>query len=196
MRDTEEPMAARWHQLLFGVALACALIATGRAFADVSDVDAGGFTIREAVHVNAGADKIYAVLIAPQNWWSSKHTFSGSAANMSLDARAGGCWCETLPNGGSVLHLTVVNAVPGKLLRMKGALGPFQSMAVDGVMTWSLAPAGAGTDVTLAYAVAGYTKGGFTNISQGADAVLGEQAARLKLYVETGSPESAKDSKP
>jgi uncharacterized protein YndB with AHSA1/START domain len=173
-----------------GLIGACASLTAQCASAEIVDIGAGGFSLRENAHVSAPPDKVYAALTEPGRWWSSQHTFSGDAANMHLDAKAGGCWCESLPHGGSVLHLTVVNVVPGKLLRLRGGLGPFQSIAVDGVLTWSLSPSGDGTDVVLSNSQAGYLKGGFDAIAHGADGVLGEQIGRLKLYVETGSPES------
>jgi hypothetical protein len=179
-----------------GAALALALIVCDRASADVTDSAPNGFTIVERAHVDAASDRVYAALIAPQRWWSSEHTFSGSAANMSLDAKAGGCWCEALPGGGSVLHLTVVYAAPGKGLRLRGSFGPFQTMAAEGAMVWSLAPKDGGTDVTMTYAVAGYLKDGSARIAQGADGVLAEQLARLKHTVETGSPESPQENTP
>jgi uncharacterized protein YndB with AHSA1/START domain len=78
----------------------------------VADIAANGFTIRIETHIAAAPDKVYAALIEPARWWASDHTFSGDAKNLHVDAKAGGCWCETLPGGGSVLHLTVVNADP------------------------------------------------------------------------------------
>ena len=188
--------ARAFRHLAAGAALALALIVCDRASAEVADAAPNGFTIVEAAHIAAASDTVYTALIAPQRWWSSAHTFSGSAANMSLDAKAGGCWCETLPGGGSVLHMTVVYAAPGKGLRLRGSLGPFQTMAADGAMVWSLAPKDGGTDVTMTYAVAGYLKDGFGKISQGADGVLAEQLLRLKHSVETGSPDGPRASTP
>ena len=40
-------------------------------------------------------------------WWNPEHSYSGVAANFSIDARAGGCFCERLKDG-SVAHMTVV----------------------------------------------------------------------------------------
>ena len=128
--------------------------------------------------------KVYALIGQPALWWSSDHTFSGSAANLSLDERAGGCFCETLPNGGSVQHLVVVFAEPGKVLRMRGALGPFQQYSVDTVMTWTLTKAGNGTDVTATFLVGGYMKGGMSDLAKVADGVLALNAGRLKQYAE------------
>ena len=175
---------------LAGAAVFLSLAMTGTVRADVIDATAGGFTLRETAQINATPDKVYTAITTPSLWWSSSHTFSGNALNLTLDAHAGGCWCETLPNGGSVLHLTVVMAAPGKSLRLRGALGPFQTMAVDGSMVWSLAPGSGGTQLTLTYALGGYAKDGFGEISKGADGVLAEQVQRLKAYIETGSPQA------
>jgi uncharacterized protein YndB with AHSA1/START domain len=154
------------------------------AAAAVVDVAPTGFTVRITTHISASPDKVYATLIMPSRWWASDHTFSGDATNMHLDAKAGGCWCETLPNGGSVLHLTVVYVDPGKALRLRGALGPFQSYGVDGAMTWGLKAADGGTDVALTYTLGGYAKEGFDALSKAADGVLASQVARLQRVAE------------
>jgi hypothetical protein len=158
-----------------------------RAIAEVVSIGGNGFEIRETAHTAASADKVYAALLLPAHWWSSDHTFSGSAANLVLDARAGGCWCETLPDGGSVEHLRVVYVSPGKTLRLRGALGPFQGLAVDGVMTWSVKSVADGTDISLTYAIGGYAKDGFDGLSKMTDRVLGEALAQLKKLVDGGN---------
>ena len=156
--------------------------------AAVVDVATNGFTVRITTHIAATPDKAYAVLVKPAQWWNADHSFSGNSANLSLDAKAGGCWCEKLPNGGSVEHLTVAYVDPGKVLRLRGALGPFQGYAVEGAMTWTLKAGGDGTDLTLEYTLGGYNKDGFEAWSKAADQVLSEQVARLKQKVESGSP--------
>ena len=64
-----------------------------------------------------------------------------------LDAQATGCFCELLPlpkdapegtRRGSVEHMHVVYADPGRVLRMRGGLGPLQSEAVHGTLTITL----------------------------------------------------------
>jgi uncharacterized protein YndB with AHSA1/START domain len=165
------------------------LAATIPALGSVADVASNGFTVQITTHVAAAADKVYSALIIPAHWWNSEHTFSGDASNLVLDAKAGGCWCEQLPDGGSVMHLTVVYVAPGKVLRLRGALGPLQGYAIEGAMTWTLKASGDGTDLSLTYALAGYYKGGFKQWSKGVDGVLTDQVARLKRLVETGSPE-------
>jgi uncharacterized protein YndB with AHSA1/START domain len=164
-------------------------LSSGHAIATVTDMTPNAFEVTETAHIAATPDKVYAALIVPSQWWSSHHSFSGNAANFTFDARAGGCWCETLPNGGSAEHLVVVDAQPGKLFRLKGAMGPFQSFPVEGVMTWSLKDTTKGTDITFTYAISGYMKGGFEKIAPVADGVFAEQVVRLQHFVETGSPE-------
>ena len=170
------------------LALAVAMLLPAMAKADVADVSPTGFQLHIAVHIAAPPDKVYAALIQPAKWWSSDHTFSGSAANLTLDAKAGGCFCEALPNGGSVEHLTVATAMPGKTLRLRGALGPFQGSGIEGAMTWSLEAAGGQTDLTVTYDLGGHMKGGFGDWPQKADAMVTGQVTRLKKFIETGAP--------
>lgn len=182
---------AQIDKLLMGTAvLVLGSMLGERAAAEVVSVAGNGFEIRETAHTAASSDKVYSALLVPAHWWSSDHTFSGSAANLVLDAHAGGCWCETLPGGGSVEHLRVAFVSPGKTLRLRGALGPFQGLAVDGVMTWSVKSAADGTDVSFTYSVGGYAKEGFDEWSKMADHMLGEQMARFKKFVDESVPRS------
>jgi uncharacterized protein YndB with AHSA1/START domain len=161
------------------------------AFAEVTGAGPGGFEAREQAHIAAPPDAVYAALLKPQSWWDPKHTYSGDARRLTLDARAGGCWCETMPGGGSVEHLTLVYLQPGKAVRFRGALGPLQAMGVAGSLTVTLAKASNGTDLTLTYAVGGYVKNGFDDLSKAVDSVLGSQVTRLKRLIEMGSADSA-----
>jgi len=172
----------RWLPLLLG------LIA-GPAAAAVVDAQPGGFEVKTTIAIAASPDAVYAALVQPGRWWSSQHTYSHDARNLTLEPLAGGCWCEALPGGGSVQHMRVVYADPGKMLRAVGGLGPLQGMGVQGALTWTLAsgPAG-GTVVTQAYDVGGYAPGGLAALAPIVDGVLGEQLARLKAYVETARP--------
>jgi hypothetical protein len=171
------------------LAFTCLLATSVPAVASVVDLTPAGFTVQVSTHIASPADAVYAKLIAPALWWNSDHTFSGDAANLILEAKAGGCWCEKLMDGGSVMHLAVVYADPGKVLRLRGALGPFQGSGVEGAMTWTLKAVGGGTDLSLTYALGGYYKSGFKQVSKGVDSVLTEQVARLRRLIEGGSPD-------
>ncbi len=171
------------------LALTAALLCATGAGAAVTESSPGGFQIKHSALFKAAPDAVYAALTEHVGeWWNSAHTFSGDARNLHMDAHAPGCFCETLPKGGSVKHMAVVFAAPGVALRLEGALGPLQAGGVAGSMTWAFEPKDGGTQVTLTYNVGGYMPGGLDKIAPAADAMLGEQFTRLKSYVETGSP--------
>jgi uncharacterized protein YndB with AHSA1/START domain len=181
---------SRIKHLIAGTALAAGLAIPQVCRAAVMDSQVNGFAIEQTLHIAASPEKVYATLIQPSLWWSSRHTFSHSAANLSMDARGGGCFCEKLPKGGSVQHATIVAAEPGVSLRLRGPLGPFQGQGVDSAITFTLTAKDGGTDLALENIVGGYMEGGFGNWPQAADGMLSEQIARLKSYLETGSPEA------
>jgi len=169
------------------IAAAVALTATA-AQAEVVDAQPHGFEVRRETVLNASADKVYAALIQPSAWWNKDHTWSGSSANLSLSAMAGGCLCERLPTGGSVLHMSVVYAQPGQGLRLFGGLGPLQMSGAAGHLAWTLAEKDGRTTLTQTYDVGGYRKGGLDKIAPMVDRVLDDQFDRLKAYVEAAKP--------
>jgi hypothetical protein len=173
------------------VPVVLALLGTGRARATVVDSTQAGFLVRSEAVVHAAPDSVYRALTGRIGaWWDPEHTFSGDSRNLSLDATPGGCFCESLPEGGGVRHLTVVFASPGRMLRLAGGLGPLQGSGVAGSLTWSLTPAQDGTKVGLDYSVGGYFPGGLPGVAPAVDTVLGGQLSRLKRFVETGRPGS------
>ena len=173
-----------------GVGVAAALLAMNCAAAHAAVVDQqpNGFAIEETAHIAAAPEAVYAALIHPEKWWNSQHTFSQDRANLSLDAKAGGCLCETLPGGGSVQHLVVVYADPAHTtLRLRGPMGPFQGLGVDGALTFSLkADKSGGTALVLDNNVGGYIKGGFGPWPAAADGMMTDLVAHLKTFAETG----------
>ena len=176
--------------------LAASLVSLGMAGrpgtaaqAPAPQVSATGFLVRHTATVGAPPVRVYDALVRQVgSWWSSGHTFSGDAGNLSIDARPGGCFCEKLTNGGGLEHMRVIYAAPGEMLRMSGALGPLQASGVAGSLTWSLAATPGGTTVELSYSVGGFLPGGFEKIAPAVSGVLEEQLRRLKLFVETGTP--------
>jgi uncharacterized protein YndB with AHSA1/START domain len=167
------------------------LLGADQTLAEVTGVGSSGFEVHHQAHVAASAPAVFTALLTPSRWWDSKHTYTGDANRLSLDAKAGGCFCESLPDGGSAEHLVVVYVTPGKTLRLRGGLGPLQSMGVEGALTMTVASSTTGgSDLTFNYAVGGYSKDGFEMIARAVDAVLGQQLARLQKLVETGTAES------
>lgn len=164
------------------------LLIAANAHSAVLESNASGFAIEETVHIAAAPDKVYAALVHPEHWWNSQHTFSQNAKNLSLDAKAGGCLCETLANGGSVQHLAVAAVMPGKMIVFRGAMGPFQGQGVDGAMTITLTAKDGGTDLVLDNNVGGFVKGGMGKWPQAADGMLADLVQHLKYYAENGKP--------
>ena len=169
-----------WMAFLLPVAL----------FAEVADSSPAGFTVKISFSVKATPAAVYDAVVKPANWWSSGHTFSGDAHNLSIDAKPMGCFCEKLPNGGGVRHLEVVSVMPGKLLVMTGGLGPLQSQALSGSMSIAIAAAGDETKLSMTYAVAGYVPAGTNTWAAPVNGMLSEQFTRLKNYIEHGTPET------
>ena len=165
------------------------ILFSGLSMAEVVDRSATGFKIKNVAGVSAPANRAYKVLVDEiGNWWDSAHTFSGDAHNLSIEHRVGGCFCERFPDGGGVHHLTIVNMLPGKRLRLSGGLGPLQSAGVSGSLTWSFADEEGGTSITLEYSVGGYIEGGMEAMAEPVDSVLNAQLQRLQNYIEHGTP--------
>lgn len=167
---------------IFAFALVLGFAAPART--EVVDIAANGMEIKHVVRIAAPAEKVWAALIQPAKWWGSDHTFSGSSANMTFDARIGGCWCETMPNGGGVVHMTVAHMRPPAVLVTRGSLGPFYNLATDGTLTYSLAASAAETELTMTFRAGGYVKEGFQKWAPAVDGVLGQQMENLKTYAE------------
>ena len=160
------------------------------AQAEVMDAAAHGFTIRISTTVNAERMAVYKAAVENVGgWWHGDHTISGFANNLYIDARVPGCFCENLGQGAGIVHLTVTYVSPGVVLRLTGGLGPLGLMGVDGNMTWEFDASETGTVVTLNYAVGGYYPAGLDTIAPAVNGVLEEAMTRLRLFIETGSPE-------
>lgn len=161
-------------------AFAFALLAAMPAplLAEVVEVGDGGFTVSHAKAVPVAPDKVWAALATPGRWWASGHSWSGDAANMTLDLRPGGCFCEIWKDG-AVEHGRVIHASRHKLLRLRGSLGPLQGEALTGTLSFSIKPEGAGSRITAEYVVGGHARFPLRSIAPGVDGVIGEQLERL-----------------
>lgn len=172
--------------------LALVLLAAGdSAHAAVKEATADHLVIQDSRDIAATPDQVYAALIDIGHWWSSEHTYSGEATHLSLDAQAGGCFCERWSNQ-SVAHGHVIWAAPGHLLRMDTALGPLQSMAVQGVMTFTIKPAAKGSTLQLEYRVNGSSASTLDTLAPAVDKVLMEQMQRLQRYAQASAMAPAK----
>lgn len=177
------------HILTLGAA---ALALTSPLNAEVVEQTPTGFTTRDSVVVKASPYEVWLALIAPSKWWSKSHTWSGDAANLYISPQANGCFCELLPppadapeeiRRGSALHMTVIQADPGKVLRMRGGLGPLQSEPADGVLTIALGKSGEGTRIVWEYVVGGPMRYEVPVISKAVDGVMSQQLRGLARLI-------------
>lgn len=163
----------------FARAAACAtlLCSTVAADAAVKQVAGDAFEIVHTFAIKAEPAKAWQALIHPERYWPDAHTWSGRAGNLSLEAKAGGCFCERWASGESE-HARVVMAVTNELLRLNGGLGPMQSMAVAGVLSIALEKSDAGTTATVTYRVNGDSLHALDQLAPVVDTVLSEQFGR------------------
>lgn len=174
---------------VLAAALALTAVA-GAARAEVAETWDTGFSLKGKADLSVRADRAYAALGEIGKWWNGAHSYSGSAANLSLSMKPGGCFCEAMPNGG-VEHGRVVLAWPAQgTLRLDAPLGPLQSQGVSAALTYAIKPAGAdASTIEMTYVVSGGKPGIGPMFAKGVDAVMTEAFARYEKYVETGKPE-------
>src|SRR5262249_37269384 len=139
------------------------------SFAEVVEKSANGLLVRHKITVAANPQDAFRGIVAVGNWWQSSHTYSGSAKNLSIVPKGGGCFCEQLPNEGQVQHMTVVFAAPGQALRMTGALGPLQAHGIAGALTFEMKAAGTGSEIQLTYSAGGFYPGGLGVMADAVD---------------------------
>lgn len=175
------------------------------ASAEVVASSDAGFVIRLTEEVTATPQESWKVLLVPGDWWSGAHTYSGDAKNLYIDAQATGCFCEKLPRpkdapedqrNGSIEHMHIVYAEPGRVLRLTGGLGPLQSEAVHGTLTMTFKAMPGGTRILWEYVVGGYMRYKPEQIGPLVDKVMAEQIRRLGAKLGSKTPAAALDKAP
>ena len=122
--------AQRSAQVLGAVAIAALAALGGPAGAATTVVSASGFLVTQQQVIRSSPHQIYEALGEVGKWWNPQHTWSGNAANLSLQTQASACFCERWA-GNSAEHARVVYAAKDSVLRLQGALGPLQALAVE-----------------------------------------------------------------
>ena len=153
-------------------------------WAGVTESRETAFSIQSTVTIKGPPATVFRELGEVSRWWHPEHTWSGSASNMSLQMQAGGCFCEKLPDGGSIQHGRVIYVQPGVMLRLDSPLGPLQEMPVTGVLTFKLEPAIGGTLVTMTYRVSGALTMESAKLAPIVDSVMTTQLERLRTHVD------------
>lgn len=166
-------------------------------YGEVVAVGENGIQIRIVRQASPDPAQVYDKVVHEiGSWWSSDHTWSGDASNLSIDLRRA-AMVEALSDGGFCRHMEVVFHQPGSTLRMTGGLGPLQEMGLNGTMTIKTTAKDDKTEIELIYNVSGFSPGGFEQIAPLVDGVLAQQLDRLVRFCDTGSADDAKaDSNP
>lgn len=173
----------------FGRALVAVVLASpGMASAEVKDAAAGGFTIENRQDVPVDAATVWQALVGDiDRWWPRDHSWWGAESTLSIDPRAGGCFCETA-GARQAQHMTVAFVDPGKTLRLLGGLGPLQGMGLHGALEFQLAPTqDGGTSITLRYRVGGYSPDDLGKFAPVVDGVQRVQLAGLADYLRSAA---------
>ncbi|WP_300379856.1 hypothetical protein [Henriciella sp.] len=123
-------------------------------------------------------EELWERLIHPEDWWAPAHTYSGDAANLSLDLQAGGLWREDW-DGGSVSHGSVLMVREGEQLRLDAPFGPLQGMAVKVSWTITIEPDGEGARATFKEVANGSVSSALGQIAPAVDSVKSEAMQRL-----------------
>lgn len=176
------------------MAMALSLMAMcATAPAAVKDVAANGFTIENEQIVPVDPATAWNALVGEvDHWWPKDHTWWGARSRLSIEPRAGGCFCEIGGDGKQqALHMTVAFVDPGKTLRLLGGLGPLQGMGLGGAMEFRLAPVAQGTRITLWYRAGGYTPDDLGKFVPVIDKVQGLQLSGLADYLRKAAASSA-----
>lgn len=184
--DTRPRARGRTRPRAAPLALALAL-SCGAAQAEVSGLSPNGFVVTHRTETKATPAQVYAAIGHPEQWWNSEHTFSHDAANLSLSLTAGGCFCERWADG-SVEHARVIYAGRDSAVRLSGAFGPLQALAVDAVLTIGVATKDGHTVLQMTYRVSGNADAALEKLALPVDGVLGEQFKRLESFAATGKP--------
>jgi len=152
--------------------LAVAVVTASPAAAEIISRSENAFTLRFEGETRLGPDGVADAFSQVQQWWDPAHSYTGDAANLSLDLVPGGCWCEAMPDGSRFDHGRVEAVALGEV-RLHAPFGPLRTMAtraelvvtyalVDGVVlpSWTFIVEGPGVGA-LAEPVDGVIGGGF-----------------------------------
>lgn len=167
----------------FLIGFAAALLAAGAVSAEVKSAAPHGFEVGGTLSLDAPPARVWAILVAPDAWWSRDHRWFNDSA-LSLDLAPGGCWCERAADGRISRHMETALVEPGSKLVLRGGLGPLQGQGAAGGLSFTLTPQGAGATLTWSYVVGGYASGGLDAWAAPVDGVLSAQLANLKTRVE------------
>lgn len=161
-----------------------ALVATALPLTAVAEVKLAApdaLLIEHRFTIAAPAAKAWEALVHPERYWPADHTWSGKRESLSIEARAGGCYCERW-DGGSAEHGRVVMAIPGQKLTLDAALGPFLDMGVSGILAIALEEKEGATTAVVTYRVSGDAAHRLDALAPIVDQILGLQFGNFAAH--------------
>jgi uncharacterized protein YndB with AHSA1/START domain len=164
------------------IAVAALSLSAAPAAAGIVSRTADSFTLRYAVGAEVSPDDIPVALEDLPKWWDAAHTYTGSAANLSLDLSPGGCWCERLADGTDFDHGRTVSVAPDRIV-FDAPFGPLRGKATRAELAVTWPPATGGWTPTWTFVVEGP---GIGAMADGVDAVMGAGYQRWMTYLERG----------
>lgn len=164
------------------LAAAVLALSAAPAMAEVVSRTADSFTLRYAVDAEIAPEDIPGALSDLPKWWDSAHTYSGSAANLSLDLTPGGCWCEKLADGTDFDHGRTASVTPDSFV-FDAPFGPLRGKTTKAILTVTWPRANRGWTPTWTMVVEGP---GVGSMADGVDAVMGAGYGRWLHYLEYG----------
>lgn len=153
------------------------------SFGDVTHKGENGFYLKITGEVDVTPEVAFNQFLQISDWWIASHTWYGDAANLHIEAKAGGCFCE-ISGDNEVLHMLVTFVKPGAEIKMVGGLGPLQMMGLHGGMSWRFEPTETGTQIIQTYNVTGYSPGGLMDLAEIVNAVQTSQLEALVNHLQ------------
>ena len=141
------------------------------------------FAIKINQALAVSAEELNAQILQIDEWWNPDHTYTGDSNNLYIDLEKE-CFCERLPYGGYVNHLSLVYYQPGVLFRFVGGLGPLQSIPMNGVLELRIKPVSETQSLLEVSYLVGSNSPGLKNWAGPVNRVISEQISRLAKQVE------------
>lgn len=157
-------------------------LAATPASAEVIARTADSFTLRFERRTEAPPAVIATLMGRPYAWWDGAHSYSGDAANLSVDEQVGGCWCEALPDGSVFRHGKVL-AIEADRLVFDAPFGPMHGKTTRADLVVSWPETNGGRSIVWTLTVEG---AGLGALADAVDGVMGAAFARFNAYVDSG----------
>ena len=164
------------------ILLSFTLFLSVNAYSEILFLAETGFIIENKIIVKSNREETWRVFTQQvDKWWPSDHTWWGETSTLTIDAFAGGCFCEK-NDSKSVEHMRVTYVDPNTLMRMVEGLGPLQGMGMYGALEWSFTDNEQGTEVVMTYKVNGINPEGLSELAVIVDQVQAMQLSSLGKY--------------